>query len=291
VAATSESLTIGQVSALLGVPVPTLRSWHRRYAVALPERSPGGHRRYRQDDVAMLQALTTAVSRGIAPSTAVQVLGQGSSDLDGPLTRLGTLLERAAACDQQSLTEQLDDAESELGTDAVVDRLLVPLLREIGRRWELGTVDVGVEHLTTAAARRWVARRIGTTALRDAAPVVLAAAPGNAHTVALEAFGLLLDRRGWPTCQLGADTPVAALVSSARTTRAQAAVVTAHQLSRSRAAVEALRALEDTALRLYYAGAAFDSPRRRRAVPGTYLGVDLPAAADRLAGELTPAAA
>jgi hypothetical protein len=56
--------------------------------------------------------------------------------------------------------------------------------------------------------------------------------------------------------------------------------VTAHQVSRRRAAVGALVALRGKGVNLFYAGAAFDSPRHRRDVPGTYLGTSLPAAAD-----------
>jgi MerR family transcriptional regulator, light-induced transcriptional regulator len=286
VPASAEGLSIGQVSELLGVPVPTLRSWQRRYGVAVPDRTSGGHRRYRTAEVQALRALTAAVSRGIAPSTAVQTLRRPAPEPGLPVELLSRMLERAAACDQPGLSAELDEAAAALGVEAAVDRLLVPLLRETGHRWEVGTVDVGVEHLTTAVARRWIALRTGRTPLRDARPVLLAAGPGTAHSVALEAFGMLLDRRGWPTCQLGADTPVAALVSTARTTSSQAAVVTAQQLSRSRGAVEALVALSKVCGELFYAGAAFDSHRRRRDVPGTYLGTDLPAAADTVAARL-----
>ena len=118
--------------------------------------------------------------------------------------------------------------------------------------------------------------------------MLLAAAPGNQHTVALEAFHMLLNRRGWPTCQLGADTPVSSLVSSCRSTGAQAVVVTAHQVSRRRLAIEALQALHtQRGVALFYAGGAFASASRRRDVPGTYLGEVLPAAVDLLERSLT----
>ena len=45
--------------------------------------------------------------------------------------------------------------------------------------------------------------------------------------VALEAFGMLLARRGWPTRELGGDTPVQAMLSAVDRTGAQAAVVIA----------------------------------------------------------------
>jgi DNA-binding transcriptional MerR regulator len=285
----SSALTIGQVSELLGVPVPTLRSWHRRYGVALPDRTPGGHRRYGAADLAALQALSTAVSRGIAPRTAALTLRDAPVDPRLPLEFLAELLDLAAAYDQPGVLRLIERAHGELGLEGVVDRLLLPSLREIGRRWELGQLDEGVEHLTTTAARRWVARQVaGAAEPRSAAPVLLAGAPGNDHVVALEAFEAVLRCRGWATRQLGANTPVPALLAAQRATGAQAAVVTAHQVSRRRAAVEALQALT-TALpsSRFFAGAAFDAARQRSGVPGTYLGTVLTDGADLLEQQLS----
>lgn len=272
---------------MVGVPVPTLRSWQLRYGLAAPGRTPGGHRRYGPADVEVLQAMRAAVGRGLAPSTAAQALRAPRTAPDVPVSLLTQALERVTARDPDGLGQVLDRAEKAMGPDRTVDRLLVPALREVGDRWERGELDVGVEHLATAAARRWVARRTGTSALRPgAAPVVLAAAPDNQHTVALEAFGMLVQCRGWPTRLLGADTPVDALVRTVSATHAQAVVVTAHQITRRRRAVEALSALRPSAVGLWYAGAAFDSARHRRDLPGTYLGTVLPEAADVLAASL-----
>ena len=54
----SESLTIGDLTRLTGVPGPTLRSWESRYGFPRPTRLPGGHRRYARSDVdAVLEVL------------------------------------------------------------------------------------------------------------------------------------------------------------------------------------------------------------------------------------------
>lgn len=286
-----QGLTIGQVSGLLGVPVPTIRSWERRYIVTTPTRTAGGHRRYAPEDVAALQALNTAVARGLAPGTAAQALRTPRADPETPISLLSDFLDAVIRRDQPAVCDVLDAAVGALGLEPAVDRLLVPALREVGRRWELGQLDVGGEHVATTATRRWLAQRTGAASSRDGAtPVLLAAGPGNTHTVALEAFAMLLDRRGYSTCLLGADTPARAVLSTARSTGAEAAVITAQQVSRSRLTVATLRMLADrTSLRIFYAGAAFDSPRSRRSLPGTYLGTALPAAADVIEGALREA--
>jgi DNA-binding transcriptional MerR regulator len=92
----AEGLTIGQVSALLGVPVPTIRSWHHRYGVAQPHRTSGGHRRYGPQDIELLQSLSAAVSRGIAPRAAAQAIRDAPPPPDLPLSLLEQLLDAAA---------------------------------------------------------------------------------------------------------------------------------------------------------------------------------------------------
>ena len=274
---------------MLGVPVTTLRSWHQRYGVALPVRTPGGHRRYEQPQLMALQALNSAIANGIAPRTAAQVLREPRGDVQLPLELLTELLGAATAGDSDAFRALLDRGQERLGLDDAVQRLLIPALQELGVRWSLQQIDVAQEHLATQAARGWIAQRgHGVQPHRRAAPVLLAAAAGNEHTVALEAFELLLRLRGWPTRLLGASTPTASLLSCVEVTSAQAVVLTAHQASRSRAAVAALGALGGQgSVALYYAGAAFDSPRRRAAVPGTYLGTSLPSAADLMSEQLS----
>lgn len=276
--------TIGQVSEKLGVPVPTLRSWHRRYGVALPLRTEGGHRRYSAADVRALQELATAVTRGIAPRLAARAVAAAADDA---LPLLPKLLAAATAGDQQWLEATLDESAAQHGLEATLDRLLLPALHEVGRLWELDEIGVDVEHLATTASRRWIARgRASRPARSRTAHVLLAAGPGNEHTVALEAFGLVLAHRGWTTRELGANTPVPSILNAADNTHAKAAVVTAHQVSRKRGAVSALHALAERGIATYYAGAAFDSPGSRMSLPGTYLGTSLVAAATKVEQEV-----
>ena len=50
------ALSIGEVAAQLGVSIPTLRSWEKRYALVHPARTDGGHRRYTDEEIDQLRA-------------------------------------------------------------------------------------------------------------------------------------------------------------------------------------------------------------------------------------------
>src|SRR5687767_11889476 len=57
-------MTIGEVARRTGVTVPTLRAWERRYALLLPVRTGGGHRRYSDEDVRRVRAVLDLTSQG-----------------------------------------------------------------------------------------------------------------------------------------------------------------------------------------------------------------------------------
>lgn len=73
---------IGAVSALSGVPVPTLRVWESRYQAFSPRKTEGRHRLYSPDDVLRATLLRQLTEAGHAISTVAR--------LDAP--RLGGLL-------------------------------------------------------------------------------------------------------------------------------------------------------------------------------------------------------
>jgi DNA-binding transcriptional MerR regulator len=60
----------GAVARRLGIAPATLRSWNRRYRLGPAAHQPGQHRRYTEQDVAVLEAMCHLVGEGVAPSAA-----------------------------------------------------------------------------------------------------------------------------------------------------------------------------------------------------------------------------
>jgi len=107
-------------------------------------------------------------------------------------------------------------------------------------------------------------------------PLVLACGPKDLHTIGLEAFGVVLARRGWSLRTLGPLTPVDSLVAAVRAAEARGAVVTSQRSVSRRPAVEAIEAAARLpGVRAFYAGMGFAPPAARRDVPGTWLGDDV----------------
>ncbi len=272
------------MSAALGVPGPTLRSWERRYGVPATTRSVGGHRRYFEQDLQQLRLMRDEIARGRKAAEAATVV-RGLLAGTGPgAGHVAALLAGSTAMDPALIRRSLDDAAAELGVAAAVDEVLLPGMRQIGAWWEGGRCDIGQEHLTSEVVRGWLSRETASIPVsRTARPVVLACGPRDLHTLGLEALALLLARSGHSCRVLGARTPERALVTAVTATSAVAAVVVSHLASNRRPSVAALHAVAALGCPVFYGGNAFVLPAARDGVPGTYLGESIAAAAELVA--------
>ena len=89
---------IGAVSALSGVPVPTLRVWEIRYATFNPNLSAGGQRLYSDDDVLRATMLKRLTEQGHAISSIA----------NHDATRLNTLLQQQNASHRREIAKSVE---------------------------------------------------------------------------------------------------------------------------------------------------------------------------------------
>jgi MerR family transcriptional regulator, light-induced transcriptional regulator len=284
---TQQLLSIAEASRLLAVPAPTLRSWERRYGFPTPPRTSGKHRRYSRSELELLRALRDEIARGRPARDAVDVVRKlGVERLEPGREELMRFVEAALRLDARHLSRALNASARKRGIEETIGELALPALREIGVRWESGRCTVGHEHLVTEQIEAWLHRSAPLRPRMDGR-VVLACGPEDHHRVALDAFAVLLAQRGWDVRVLGAQVPSRDVAAAANAIRANAAVITSHMNSARRAAVASLRNLRSGAdAALFYAGHAFVTSTARRGVPGTYLGEDLPKAAEVVTRQL-----
>ena len=279
---------IATVSKTLDIPIPTIRSWERRYGFPAPPRTDGRHRRYTPREIEQLRNLRDLITRGHSAREAVARLSAAPSRADGG-DLVEQLIEAAMRLDSDGVRGALDGSAERLGVEGAIRDVMFHAMREIGTRWKTGTCDIEQEHLASGAVRAWLARQ---TAMAPPPfrpdPIVLACGPTDLHTIGLEAFAVVLARRGWPLRMLGAMTPAPALLSAVRTVGAAAVVVISQRGVTRRAAIESLAGVDAVpGVRAFYAGDAFVAASARRDVPGTYLGEDVVQAAELLESALT----
>ena len=280
---------IKDVAQILGVPMPTLRSWELRYGVPALSRGPGKHRRYLPEEVNALRLMRDEIARGqqagVAALSVRRLLGG-----QGPAQEfIDRILGAAERLDASSIRVGLDEGTATLGLAACIDDVLLPAMRQIGVWWAIGHCDIVQERMATEAVRAWLDRR-SAFAPPPTRPrqILLACGPSDLHTIGLESTDVLLRFEGWLVRVLGARTSTATLATAARATAVAGVVVVSHLATGRRRAVESIRAVNDLGIEVFYAGNAFSSQRSRRGVPGHYLGFGIADACAELTRSLAP---
>jgi DNA-binding transcriptional MerR regulator len=286
----SELVRISELARRTGVTPQRLRAWEGRYGFLEPTRSAGGYRLYSGEDERRVRLMLEQLARGLAPAEAAAVARDSlpASPPDGQAPDADVvdglrdaLSEAMGRFDGPRAHEVLDELHSRFSVDAVLQRVVIPYLHELGQRWSRGKASVAQEHFASrllearmlALARGWE-RGPGRTA-------VLACAPRELHTLGLVAFGVALHNRGWAVCYLGADSPIDMVHEAIRAQAAEVAVLSAVDVRRFTGLEEELRALaRDTRLLLGGEGATEKIVER---VGGQRLDGDPVAAAEELA--------
>ena len=96
-----------------------------------------------------------------------------------------------------------------------MEQLLAPAQREVGRRWERRTCNVGHEHAATAIADAALALITVEAVPADRGHVVVACVEGEWHALAARMAAEVFRARGWAVTFLGASVPAADLAAFA----------------------------------------------------------------------------
>jgi MerR family transcriptional regulator, light-induced transcriptional regulator len=260
---------IGELSRRTGVGVDTLRAWERRYGLLRPQRSSGGFRLYGTSDQERVRAMKALIDSGVSAAEAARLTtsavspaarsGQGEEGRDHA-ERLAAALDRFDEADANAI---LDDAIARFTVDAVVSRLLLPVLNAIGTRWESGEVSVAEEHFATALLRGRMLS-LGRNWGAGGGPLaLLASPPGEQHDLGLIAFGLVLRERGWRIALLGSDTPIETISDAVAKLAPNAVVLAAVTREPFEAVADQIRALA-TATPVLIGGAGADDELAER---------------------------
>lgn len=209
-------MSIGAMADLTGVPAPTLRAWERRYGLPNPARSATGHRVYDDRDVHLVRRMRRLTDQGIAPRVAAERLRRAppppspALPTDDPYeVVVARILSAIDRFDPDTLETELRRGLVLGSTLAIYERVMVPVMRALGERWDHDDpLSIAQEHLTTEVMRD-VAQDLHRLA-RPADPVglaVVACVADEQHILPLYAIAFRLAQRRIKAVVLGARTP------------------------------------------------------------------------------------
>ena len=211
-------LPIRTVANLTGVNPVTLRAWERRYNLVTPQRTPKGHRLYTEDDVELIRQVLDLLEQGIAISQ-VKPLLERATDADKAASLASTgdvwknyqqkMLHAVEIFDEHALDSIYNDALSLYPVDVVNQRLIFPLQRLLGERWEERDAGIAEEHFFSVYLRNKLGTRIHHMNQRSSGPLLLLAClPGEYHEIGLLLFALATVNFGYRVLILGSNTPL-----------------------------------------------------------------------------------
>jgi DNA-binding transcriptional MerR regulator/methylmalonyl-CoA mutase cobalamin-binding subunit len=211
------------VAEMTGIPAPTLRAWERRYGVPVPTRTAAAYRLYSDQDVAMVRRLRDLCAGGVSiaeaakqvRSTEVEGLIAEPESFDAFEAAQARIVGAVLAFDPELVEREVSRAIYLGSAVTVFERVLGPVMRQVGDLWHEGTVSVAQEHIASGVVGnvvRGLARLV-----QPAAPsrrVVLGCVEDEEHVLGLYGVAIRLASWGIRSVELGARTPPEAVADA-----------------------------------------------------------------------------
>ena len=215
----TEYFPIRILSERTGVGNSTLRAWERRYGLLIPQRTPKGHRLYNDEHVQIVEHILTLLEEGHSLAVIANRLREGSGYAEGdggPGEQAGVwsgYLNATLRAVSEYSTERVEaiynEASSLYPVDLVTERLIEPVLTDLGNNWQSRDTGITEEHFYAS----WVRNRLGARfhhaySQARGARILCACLPGSYHEIGLMLFSLSALTRGYRVLYLGANLPL-----------------------------------------------------------------------------------
>ena len=213
------------VSAITGVNPVTLRAWERRYGLIMPTRTPKGHRIYSQNDIELINRIVNLLDRGISIGQASHSLGKNVSETAANrepqaspwLPYQERAIDAVVRFDEIHLDTIYNQALALYPIDIVTERLLVPVLVTLGKRWENTEGSIAEEHFFGAFMRNKLGARFHHRQKKTSGRKLLVCClPGEHHEIGVMLFSLAAHDHGYRIVYLGPNMPLQELATTAR---------------------------------------------------------------------------
>lgn len=209
---------------LSGIAATTLRAWERRYGIPVPRRTASAYRLYTAEDVETLRRMRDLVEDGVSPAEAARVVLGSSAPLsehdhvpiDGLELAQGRIIAATQRWDAPGIDAELTRLSMLLDARTLYERVVAPVLVEVGARWQRGELSIAQEHLLSERMELAVRASLRGLERTEGPLVVLACVDFEQHVLALLGAALRFAASGARTVVLGAVMPAPAIAQVVR---------------------------------------------------------------------------
>ncbi len=224
---------------LTGFSKQVLHAWEHRYAAMSPSGTQKSPRLYSDAEVHRLQLLRTCINAGHRigqlASLPIDELKQISGACD-PVTDvpLDTLLSAVQSVKSDYLESNLSMHFATLGPIRFVETIVVPLMNEVGSKWQTGEICVAAEHCVSAIIRTLLGQALRQTISSPSNALAIFTTPEDElHELGALAAAALAQSTGLRTLYMGPQLPVGSLAEAAKMLGASVVGLSASTLSKA----------------------------------------------------------
>lgn len=204
----SKSLTTKEVARLCRVSDATVKRWEDA-GIIKSERTNGGHRRFRAEEVARFQREQgLGLKRTLGDESVFALNNRGAETKN---YNDYTIYDALLAGSESVTSDMLISAHlNGKPLTLIFDEMICPALRKIGERWFAGEISVAQEHLATRTVLNAIYK------LRNTLPVpeptgtlaICCALENEYHELPTHLAQITIENEGWDVFNFGANTPI-----------------------------------------------------------------------------------
>ena len=228
---------IKTVASQTGLTQFIIRAWEKRYDVVTPLRTETNRRLYSDADILRLTLLRLATEAGhnigriakLPSEELLELIGTGGTVAQLPriakevVPQETSLRFYIASCiaavkqfEAQALESTLFAASVAFSQPIFLEKLITPLMQEVGAQWKAGTLRIAHEHLTAAVVRTLLGNICQGSDISTSMPNLVVATPrGQFHEIGALIAGTTAASQGWQVTYLGPNLPAEEIVGCA----------------------------------------------------------------------------
>ncbi len=205
-------LTTKEVARLCRVSDATVKRWQAAGLLA-SERTSGGHRRFRAEEVARFQrAQCLGQKKCVGDESVIGVLTGQQRQRRAPKTDSDSAFFQALmkGCEEAAANILIGEYLAGKSPAEICDELVCPAMAQIGELWAAGKINITHEHLATRVALNAIYKLRQTLLVSETAGklAMCCAASGDLHELPTHLAQLTIENAGWETVNFGANTPL-----------------------------------------------------------------------------------